>query len=84
VTTIEGLGGKGALHPVQEAFLAHHAFQCGFCTPGMIMGACALLKKHPHPTRAQVAEGLEGHLCRCGAHPRILAAVQAAGKGGAK
>jgi aerobic-type carbon monoxide dehydrogenase small subunit (CoxS/CutS family) len=85
VTTIEGLEQGGALHPVQEAFLSHHAFQCGFCTPGMILGACALLKKTPKPDGHQVAEGLQGHLCRCGTHGRILAAVQeAAGKGGAK
>ncbi len=85
VTTIEGLEQGGALHPVQEAFLTHQAFQCGFCTPGMILGACALLKKTPKPDGHQVAEGLEGHLCRCGTHGRILAAVQeAAGKGGAR
>jgi aerobic-type carbon monoxide dehydrogenase small subunit (CoxS/CutS family) len=85
VTTIEGLEQKGLLHPVQEAFLAHQAFQCGFCTPGMILGACALLTKTPHPDHHQVAEGLEGHLCRCGTHGRVLAAVQeAAGKGGAQ
>jgi aerobic-type carbon monoxide dehydrogenase small subunit (CoxS/CutS family) len=85
VLTIEGLERQGALHPVQEAFLSHHAFQCGFCTPGMILGACALLEKTPKPDRQQVAEALEGNLCRCGAHGRILAAVQeAAGKGGAR
>ena len=85
VTTIEGLEHDGALHPVQEAFLVHHAFQCGFCTPGMILGACALLKKTPKPDGHQVAEGLQGHLCRCGTHGRIIAAVQeAAGKGGAR
>ena len=85
VLTIEGLERNGALHTVQEAFLSHHAFQCGFCTPGMILGAYALLKKTPHPDRQQVAEALDGNLCRCGAHVRILAAVQAAaGKGGAR
>lgn len=85
VLTIEGLGLPDALHPVQEAFVAHHAFQCGFCTPGMIMGACGLLKKTPHPDRQQVVEALEGNLCRCGTHGRILAAVQeAAAKGGAR
>ena len=84
VTTIEGLEQPGVLHPMQEAFLAHNAFQCGFCTPGMILGACAMLKKNPKPNRQQVAEALDGNLCRCGAHVRILAAVQeAAGKGGA-
>ena len=85
VLTIEGLARKKGLHPVQEAFLEHHAFQCGFCTPGMILNAYALLKKTPRPTRAQVAEAMEGNLCRCGAHGRILDAVQeAARKGGAK
>ena len=84
VLTIEGLERQGALHPVQEAFLSHHAFQCGFCTPGMILSAYALLKKTPQPDRRQVAEALDGNLCRCGAHVRILAAVQeASGKGGA-
>ena len=85
VLTIEGLAQADALHQVQEAFLAHHAFQCGFCTPGMVLGACALLKKTPHPDHRQVAEALEGHLCRCGTHGRILAAVQeAAAKGGVR
>jgi len=85
VLTIEGLGLQDKLHPVQEAFLDHHAFQCGFCTPGMILSAYALLKKTPKPDRRQVAEALDGNLCRCGAHVRILAAVEAAAqKGGAK
>ena len=85
VLTIEGLGLPDRLHPVQEAFLDHHAFQCGFCTPGMILSAYALLKKTPRPDRRQVAEALDGNLCRCGAHVRILAAVEAAAqKGGAK
>jgi len=84
VLTIEGLEREGILHPVQEAFLDHGAYQCGFCTPGMILSAYALLKKTPKPDRRQVAEALNGNLCRCGAHVRILAAVQeAAGKGGA-
>ena len=85
VLTIEGLEQKGVLHPVQEAFLTHSAYQCGFCTPGMILSAYALLKKTPKPDRRQVAEALDGNLCRCGAHVRILAAVEAAaGKGGAR
>jgi len=83
VLTIEGLG-RGGLHAVQEAFLAHSAFQCGFCTPGMILAAYALLLKNPRPTRAQAAQVLEGNLCRCGTHARILDAVQDAAKGGAK
>lgn len=85
VLTIEGLERQGALHAVQEAFLAHNAFQCGFCTPGMILAAHALLARHPRPTRQQIAEVMEGNLCRCGTHGRILDAVQeAAAKGGAR
>jgi len=84
VLTIEGLERSGSLHAVQEAFLAHTAFQCGFCTPGMILSAYALLRKNPRPTREQIAEGMEGNLCRCGTHGRILDAVQDAAKGGAK
>ena len=85
VVTIEGLDAQGALHPVQAAFLEHQAFQCGFCTPGMIIGACALLGAQRRPTRAEAAAALEGHLCRCGTHGRILDAVQAAAeKGGAR
>jgi aerobic-type carbon monoxide dehydrogenase small subunit (CoxS/CutS family) len=75
VLTIEGLGQNG-LHKVQQAFLSHHAFQCGYCTPGMILMAYALLLKSPHPTREQIALHLEDNLCRCGAHGRILDAVQ--------
>ncbi len=82
VLTIEGLARDGKLHPLQEAFLKHAAFQCGYCTPGMILRAHALLLRNPHPTRAQVAEELEGHLCRCGSHVRILDAVEAAARGG--
>jgi len=85
VLTIEGLGLPDHLHPLQEAFLAHQAFQCGFCTPGMILGAYALLRKTPKPERPQVMAALDGHLCRCGTHGRILVAVQeAAAKGGAR
>jgi nicotinate dehydrogenase subunit A len=85
VTTIEGLEHKGLLHPLQEAFLAHQAFQCGYCTPGMILNACALLLKTPRPTRAQAALAMDGNLCRCGTHGRILDAVlEVAGKGGAR
>jgi aerobic-type carbon monoxide dehydrogenase small subunit (CoxS/CutS family) len=75
VTTIEGLGANG-LHKVQQAFLSHHAFQCGYCTPGMILNAYALLLKTPHPTREQIARHMEDNLCRCGAHPRILDAIE--------
>ena len=81
VTTIEGLARKGALHPVQEAFLEAQAFQCGYCTPGMILGAVALLKERPDPTELEIREALVGHLCRCGVYARVIRAVQlAAGK----
>jgi len=84
VVTIEGLAQGDRLHPLQEAFLAHLGYQCGFCTPGMILGAHALLRKNKTPTRAQIAAHLEDHLCRCGAHNRILDAVEAASKGGVR
>ena len=80
VLTIEGLGREGRLQALQQAFLEHHAFQCGYCTPGMILNAYALLKKRPRATRAEILEHLEGNLCRCGSHVRIVAAVEAAGK----
>ncbi len=80
VTTIEGLASGEHLHPVQDAFVKHLAFQCGYCTPGLIMGAYALLQKHPTASRARIARELEGHLCRCGAHVRVLDAVEEAAK----
>ncbi len=83
VTTIEGLARDGRLHPLQEAFVEHGAFQCGYCTPGMLMNAYALLQAKPHASPAAIAEAMEDNLCRCGAHKRILAAVeQAAHEGG--
>jgi carbon-monoxide dehydrogenase small subunit len=75
VTTIEGLASDGQLHPLQEAFVATGAVQCGFCIPGMIMAARQLWGSTPHPTRAEVEEGLAGNLCRCGGYSRILEAV---------
>jgi carbon-monoxide dehydrogenase small subunit len=78
VTTIEGLAQGERLQPIQQAFMDHAGYQCGYCTSGMIVGAQALLNANPKPTRAQIVEGLEGHLCRCGAHVRIIAAVEAA------
>ncbi|MBI2361446.1 MAG: (2Fe-2S)-binding protein, partial [Deltaproteobacteria bacterium] len=79
VTTIEGLAGQeGKLHPLQRAFIEELAPQCGFCTPGQIMSAVALLKVNPKPTRAQVAEALSGNLCRCGAYDHYLNAVMRA------
>jgi len=78
VVTIEGLARDGKLHPVQQAFLEHGGLQCGYCTPGMILTACALLARDPHPSRAAIVKGMEGNLCRCGAHQRIVAAIEAA------
>ena len=83
VTTIEGLERNGQLHPLQAAFHDHGGFQCGYCTPGMIMNAYGLLQSQPRPTREEILEGMEGNLCRCGAHQRIVAAIQtASGQGG--
>jgi carbon-monoxide dehydrogenase small subunit len=87
VLTIEGLSQDGRLDPIQEAFLKHHAFQCGYCTPGMILNAYALLLKTPRPTEAQIVEAMDDNLCRCGAHVRIVAAIQEAAapaRGGAR
>jgi aerobic-type carbon monoxide dehydrogenase small subunit (CoxS/CutS family) len=87
LVTIEGLARDGRLHPVQEAFVTELGFQCGYCTPGMIMAAYALLLKKPAPTRGQIVEEMDDHLCRCGAHPRIARAIEtaaAAMKGGAR
>lgn len=75
VVTVEGLGTPSVPHPLQAAFLAEQAAQCGFCTAGMLIGAAALLKRVPQPTAAQVRGALDGHLCRCGAHNRIVRAV---------
>ncbi len=81
VTTIEGLGSDGALHPLQEAFWADHGLQCGYCTPGMIMAAADLLRRNPNPSEEEVRKGLEGNLCRCtGYHNIVRAVLDAAGK----
>jgi aerobic-type carbon monoxide dehydrogenase small subunit (CoxS/CutS family) len=80
VVTIEGLEKEGRLHPLQKAFIEHDALQCGYCTPGMIMTATALLMKNPSPARQEIVDGLEDNLCRCGAHVRIIEAVQTAAK----
>jgi aerobic-type carbon monoxide dehydrogenase small subunit (CoxS/CutS family) len=76
VLTIEGLAHDGQLHPLQQAFIDHGAFQCGYCTSGMLLGAMALLQRTSKPSREAIASELEGHLCRCGAHQRILDAVE--------
>jgi aerobic-type carbon monoxide dehydrogenase small subunit (CoxS/CutS family) len=78
VVTIEGLAKDGKLHPVQQAFVDNDALQCGFCTPGMIMNAVALLLKNPKATREQIVTGMEDNLCRCGAHVRIITAIETA------
>jgi carbon-monoxide dehydrogenase small subunit len=76
VTTIEGLASDGKLHPMQEGFWEKHGLQCGFCTPGMIMSACALLKENANPSEEQIRIGLEGNLCRCTGYHNIVKAVQ--------
>jgi aerobic-type carbon monoxide dehydrogenase small subunit (CoxS/CutS family) len=83
IVTIEGLAPEGKLHPLQEAFLDADAMQCGWCTPGMILGAVGLLRKTPRPSEAEIISGMNGHICRCGTYPRVVAAIQAAAaKGG--
>jgi nicotinate dehydrogenase subunit A len=81
ITTIEGLAQNGKLHPVQEAFVEADAMQCGYCTPGMILSTVGLLKKTPQPSEPEIRRALEGNVCRCGAYPRIIAAVQMASGG---
>jgi aerobic-type carbon monoxide dehydrogenase small subunit (CoxS/CutS family) len=80
VVTIEGLANKTKLHPVQKAFIEHDALQCGYCTPGMIMNATGLLLKNPSPTTEEIKTGMENNFCRCGAHVRIIEAIQTASK----
>jgi aerobic-type carbon monoxide dehydrogenase small subunit (CoxS/CutS family) len=80
ITTIEGLEQSGRLHPVQQAFLDAEAFQCAYCTSGMIMSSVALLKQNPSPTQSEIEQALQGNICRCGTHPRIIEAVQKAVK----
>jgi len=76
ILTVEGLADRDQLHPVQQAFLDHHAFQCSFCTPGLIMATVALLNEKPQASESEIREYLAGNLCRCGAYPDILAAVR--------
>ena len=80
VVTIEGLSSDGALHPIQQAFVDHDAIQCGFCTPGMIMSAYALLKHTPSPTREEIQRGIEGNLCRCTGYLPIIDAIEDAAR----
>ncbi len=80
VVTIEGLSSDGTLHPIQQAFVDHDAIQCGFCTPGMIMAAYALLKHNPSPTREEIQRGIEGNLCRCTGYLPIIDAIEDAAR----
>jgi len=81
ITTIEGLAQNGKLHPLQEAFVDQGGLQCGFCTPGMIMNAYALLLKNPKPSRDEIINGMDDNLCRCGSHKRIIQAIESVAKG---
>ncbi len=83
VTTIEGLGEDGELHPVQQAFHEQHALQCGYCTPGFVMATVSLLRENPNPSEEEIRHGLEGNLCRCTGYHNIVKAVQAAAEAGA-
>ncbi|HWE39297.1 MAG TPA: (2Fe-2S)-binding protein [Isosphaeraceae bacterium] len=80
ITTIEGLERDGKLHPLQAAFLDHQALQCGFCTCGMIMQGVSLLKENPRPSTVQILVAMEGNVCRCGTHPRVVAAIHSASR----
>lgn len=80
VVTIEGLEKNGKLHPLQKEFMENDGMQCGYCTPGMIMNAYSLLRKNPRPSRSEIIAGMDDNLCRCGAHNRIVSAIQAAAK----
>jgi len=80
VVTIEGLAKNGSLHPLQKAFTEHDALQCGFCTPGMILNAYGLLQEDPQPSYSEIIQAMDDNLCRCGAHKRIVQAIQAASK----
>jgi carbon-monoxide dehydrogenase small subunit len=81
VETVEGLGQEGKLHPLQQSFHEHYAAQCGFCTPGVLMSAKALLDSNPKPTRAEIVEAISGNLCRCGSYQEIVEAIEAVAHG---
>ncbi|UCG16716.1 MAG: (2Fe-2S)-binding protein [Phycisphaerales bacterium] len=81
VTTIEGLAANAELHPLQAAFVAHDALQCGFCTPGMVLTACSLLAQNPRPSREEIINAMDENLCRCGGYLRIVRAIEAASAG---
>ena len=80
IVTIEGLAADGKLHPLQEAFAERNAFQCGFCTPGMILTAYSFLQSNPRPSYAEVLQGMDNNLCRCGSYGRIIEAIESAAK----
>ena len=80
VETVEGLGTKDSLHPLQKSFIDHGAVQCGFCTPGILMSSKALLDRNPRPTREEIKDAIAGHLCRCTGYHQIIEAVEEAGK----
>ncbi len=84
VQTIEGLAPDGELTPLQRSFSEHHALQCGYCTPGMLMSAAALLEQNPHPTEDEARKAIQGNICRCTGYVNIVEAVVAAGKGGGR
>lgn len=84
VETVEGISQDGKLHPLQQSFHEHYAAQCGFCTPGMLMSAKALLDKNPKPTRQEIVEAISGNLCRCGAYQEIVEAIEAVAHGQGK
>jgi nicotinate dehydrogenase subunit A len=84
IVTSEGLGKDGKLHPIQAAFIEEQAAQCGYCISGMTIAAASLLKRKPSPSRDEIKAGMDGHLCRCGTHPRIVAAIEKAAKTGGR
>jgi carbon-monoxide dehydrogenase small subunit len=81
ILTIEGLAANGKLHPLQDAFIKYGAIQCGFCTPGMILAAKALLDRNPRPTKDEIKEAISGNLCRCTGYIKIIEAIQAVAQG---
>jgi carbon-monoxide dehydrogenase small subunit len=82
ITTVEGLARDGTLHPIQDAFVEHHAIQCGFCTPGMILTAKALLDRNPRPTEADIRRAISGNVCRCTGYTKIVEAIESAARKG--
>ncbi len=84
VTTVEGLAQTGKLHPLQQAFVEHGAVQCGYCTPGLLLVAAALLEENPSPTGTEIRRAISGNLCRCTGYAKVIRAIQAVARGGAK